>query len=509
MIEAVTRDQEHFRVPTLRTDARGLVVGDRGLLRFRILPQLVSFFQALTEEQSLDHMASSLRIIKVRSRTSGLEFLVDIPVLGSYLMDRAASIARLLQGEVYTGAWPHFVPYRDRRSPFGYDASHLDTWENGAVLYDLHGQSQFEIVGELTFSGLLLDLSMARTKAIESNNCMLKVEPGLRAPLQSFLWRRKVEAKIAQVGTRPQGQFEASKSYYLFQLPKAPQHLYALFEGVPGLEVYHSFGKNLFVERGWSHPFALENCRRYFAAESHFFFSGTKDRVEVINSDGLVFVDIAKLEAQGFRFAAHSQLSRGEDIFGQPDAVFDGVALGERLDYEVKLTAIPSATVEQVRGAWLTSQHELRWLKRIVFSLPQSALNDYRAAFTDRGVLIVNPRGIEWVPLGLQLKEIFSGVYIPLGTRFVPPVGYEHLAKALGIERGFVYVIPEMRYPIEIQDTYLKPLARYMLADVELQQIRDKAPREQFIEDQAIPLHSAEAGLFSLWAQNIFKPGLY
>jgi hypothetical protein len=122
---------------------------------------------------------------------------------------------------------------------------------------------------------------------------------------------------------------------------------------------------------------------------------------------------------------------------------------------------------------------------------------------------VVNPDGVEWLPLGIGLKEVFPNVYLPSGLRFSPPIGYQHLSAALKMERGNVYVIPhEIQHPIEIPETWLKPLVKYLLADVQLVNPHDKSPEPQHDPEDGIPFKSREAGLFSLWMQNLLKPRL-
>lgn len=510
MIEAVTIDQEHFRVPTLRTDSRGLVIGDRGILRFAILPQVVAFFQALTEEQSLDHMAQSLRVVKVRSRTTGLELLVDIPSQGSYLLDRAAKIARMLRGEAYTGNWPHFVPYRDRQAPFGYDARELVGWQNGPIFYGRHGAQKIELVGEMAFEALVLDLSLDRVKPPQSTRCTLRARSGLRSSLQSFLWRRGIKASVAEVVREPRGKFDRPETLYLFELPEVPERLFNLFEAMPGVEVYHAFGRNLYVERGFAHPFAIENCRRFFDGDKVYLFSGTRDGVDLIDGDALTFVDIADLRAQDFRAPVAEKIRTAGDLVGKPDAVYRGQPLGKSIEYKVHIVHVPEGGGEHISGILIRDPQEIGWLKRIVYSLPQTALESYRAAFTDQGVLIVNPLGVELVPLGHPLKEVFPGVYLRAGMRFAPPIGFEHLARALKMSRGHLYVLPfGIDDPIEVPEAIIKPLVRYLLADVDIVRAHDTSPPDLGVDrEQGIPLRSAEAGMFALWAQNIFKPSI-
>lgn len=509
MIEPVTLDQERFRVPTLRADSRGLVIGERGVLRFSILPQVVAFFQALSEEQSLDHIASSLRIVKVRSRVQGLELLIDMPSQSSHLLDKAAQIARLLQGEAYTGHWPHFVPYRDRQSPFGYDAKELVGHSSGPVFYGQHGALKFELDGELAFSSLLLDLSLDRTDPPETTRItFVRCKRGLRGSLQSFLWRRKIQAEVAELVREPQGRFDQAETAYLFRINKLPIHLFHLFAAMPGIEVYHAFGRNIFVERSYRHAFALENCRRFFDEKTFYFFCGTRDAVDIVKAERLDFVDIKNLRAMEFRVSVAEKIGQATNLYGKPDAVYSGQSIANAVTYQVNLVQIAKARGKEPFNAVLIHDpKEIVWLKKLVYNLPQMALESYRAAFTDQGVFIMNPQGVELVPFGVPLKEFFPRVYVPVGTYFSPPIGYQHLSDELDMKPGYLYIMPfDIEKPFAIPETYVRPLAKYLLAEVSVVPTDNRAPAVISDNEAGIPLRSKDAGLFALWSQNLFRP---
>ncbi|MEL6178751.1 MAG: hypothetical protein AAFS10_07345, partial [Myxococcota bacterium] len=185
MLEQVALNQERFRAPGLRTDSRGIAIGERGLLRFGTLSQVVGFFRAFTEEQSLDYLLPTLRIFKARSRIQGLEILVDLPSQGSHMLDRAAAITRLLRGEVFTGRSPHFVRYRDAMAPFGYDIQRLTAVSDGTVVYTQTGPLQFKEEGSIAFRGLLMSLSLVRRRhELNQGSLFIRVPPGLRTAVQ-------------------------------------------------------------------------------------------------------------------------------------------------------------------------------------------------------------------------------------------------------------------------------------------------------------------------------------
>ncbi|MDX9722032.1 MAG: hypothetical protein RBU37_14900 [Myxococcota bacterium] len=507
MIRPLSLNQELFRVPTLRIDARGLATGERGVLRFAILPHVVAFFQSYSHKHSLDTMAQSLRILKIRSRTHGLEFIVDLPVQGSYQLDAAAQIARILRGEVFTGSWPHFVPYRDRQSPIGYDAEQLVKWDEGPVFYHRHAADKFSLDGEIAFNSLLFDLALLRSKPSEHARCMLKLPMGLRAPMQALLWRRKLSASIAQVVREPKGKFDQAESFYLFDVQNPPRSFYGMLQEMPGVEVYHAVNPSIYVERGYTHPFALESCVRFLEGDTIHFFSGSRNAVDRCDASQLAFVDIEHARAQAFRLSSEPRTqqlapieSADEQLLGRP--------LSEALQLQVSLVAVQSPHFEPATAAWINHPRELEWLKRLIFGLPQQALDEYRIALTRQGVMITHKTQLEWVPLGMQLRLLAPNVYAPLGYILSPRLSPAQLATALAQQPKQVYVLPgTIAEHFAIPESAFVPLARRVLAGLRTNAAEvlgvDAADMPDVVEYQSVP-----AGRFALWRQNLLRPSL-
>lgn len=509
MIESVTLDQERFVVPTLRMDSRGLAIGERGVVRFAVLPQVIAFFATLTQEQNLDNLASSMRILKVKAQTVGMEMLVEFPAQSSFLMDRAAQIARLMRGDVYTGKWPHFVPYRDRQSPCGYDAQRLREWSRGPVFYARSGALTFDTQGEVSFNSLMMDLNLERTPTKETErDCVIRARRGLRAPIQSFLIRRNIPAQITQLTAEPHARFDKAETFFLFHVPEMPVRLYHLFDHMPGAEVYHSSGRSLFVERGWRHPFALENCRRFLPDGSIFLFSGTRGAVDVVKGDRLEMVNVQDTQVRRLQ-TSHESITPSAESFGQPNPTLKGQPIREALNYHVRLVpAPPGASRGAITARLIQDPRELGWLKKIVYSLPKTALERYQIAFTEEGVLIHNPQGVELIPLGVGLKALFPSVFIPAHQRLSPPINEEHFKQALSLDPANLYVFPtSLQRAFSFPKGVLRPLMRYLLADVQTTPTALQNPAAPEVE-AARSLKNVPASTFVLWKHNIFKPTL-
>lgn len=505
MLEHVSLQQERFRTPGLRADGRGIAIGERGLLRFATLTQVVGFFRAFTEEQSLDHILPTMRIFKGRSQVQGLELLIDVPSQGSHMLDRAAAIARLLRGEVYTGRSPHFVRYRDSGAPFGYDAQRLVNIKAGVALYDRSGPLALEEDGEINFRGLILSLTLGRKReeVLGATNLYVRVPLGLRNAVQRFLWERSIRAGVAQLEREGSGRFDDGAEFFLYRCESFPKRLVPLFSGLPGVELYFTRRSNVFVERGFRHPFALESCRKALDDDAMYFFSGTRDTVDHVAGDA-VFTDIEALKHVDVKDPAlrpdreAALLADG----AQPPPGWTAQAVTDALHYPVHL--IRRATAPSAAAAvYIESAQQMAWLKRLVYALPESALEAYQMAVTDRGCVVVNRQGVEFVPIGLQLREVFPNVFVPNALQFSPPLSYDQLQRHLGLRAGHCYFMPlGLTQAFSLDERALRPIAQHLLADVDLAEAT-AVHAEPLALNDAIELVNKDVGYFALWGHNL------
>ena len=504
MLELVALNQERFRTPGLRTDSRGVAIGEQGILRFSTLNQVVGFFRAFTDEQSLDYLITSLRIFKARSQIQGLEILIDFSSQGSHMLDRAAAIARLLRGEVFTGRTPHFVRYRDNQAPFGYDIQRIVANNHGITLYTGTGPLQFSEEGEISFRGLILSLSLNRNNAHNDlGSLFVRVPGGLRNVVQRFLWQRDINASITELHRKASGRFDQGESFYLFKTKDFPTRLIPLFEGLPGVELYHTRHSNIFVQRGYEHPFALESCRKVFEEDNMLFFSGTRDTVDLVEGEPL-FVDTSHLKGVDLQDPLLSPqreallLQRG----GQLPSTWTSALIKEVIHYPVHLIHRHDANAN-ISAVFINNPEELRWLKRLVYLMPESALEDYQMALTDQGCLILNRAGIELIPIGLQLCEVFNNVFIPINMCFSPPVGYDQLKRHLNLAPNKLYLMPAgLQQAFSLDKAALMPIARFLLADVDIVATSSKTPAPLPMQD-AVEMVNRDIGYFALWGHNL------
>jgi hypothetical protein len=505
MLEHVSLQQERFRTPGLRADGRGIAIGERGLLRFATLTQVIGFFRAFTEEQSLDHILPTLRIYKGRSQVQGLELLVDLPSQGSHMLDRAAAIARLLRGEVYTGRAPHFVRYRDSAAPFGYDAQKLANLKEGVALYDRSGPLTLSEDGEINFRGLILGLTLGRrrTDPIGAGSLYIRVPMGLRNAVQRFLWERSIRAGVAALEREGTGRFDAGAAFFLYRCESFPKRLVPLFAGLPGVELYFTRRSNVFVERSFSHPFALESCRKALDDDAMYFFSGTRNAVDRVAGEA-VFTDVEALKHVDLKDPSLRPEVEASLLSGGAPAPpgWSAKEVEDALHYPVHL--IRRATAASAAAAvFIQSAQEMAWLKRLVYALPETALENYQMAVTDQGCVVVNRAGVEFVPIGMQLREVFPNVFIPNALQFSPPLSYDQLQKHLGLHTGYCYFMPSgATQAFSLEERSLRPIAQYLLADVDLTQATPTHAEPLALSD-AIELVNQDVGYFALWGHNL------
>ena len=90
-LERAALHQTRFRTPGVSPDARGVVLGQRGVLLFSSLDRVVAFFRAYGDEGSLDEILPTLSVRRVQSALRTKEILVFLGAESSYRMDRVAA----------------------------------------------------------------------------------------------------------------------------------------------------------------------------------------------------------------------------------------------------------------------------------------------------------------------------------------------------------------------------------------------------------------------------------
>jgi len=135
VLERAALHQTRFRTPGVTPDARGVVLGQRGVVLFPSIDRVVAFLRAYGEDSTLDDLVPSLEIRRLVTPLKTREVMLSVASESSYRMDRIAGFAKLAGGLVFTGTSRHFVKYRDAGSPLGYDVGELADDNADVVLY--------------------------------------------------------------------------------------------------------------------------------------------------------------------------------------------------------------------------------------------------------------------------------------------------------------------------------------------------------------------------------------
>jgi len=491
-LEHVAQGQTRFFTPGVAPDPRGIVLGRSCLMTFPTLEGAVSWLRLYSSEASLDELMSGLAITKAKTALGSREILIQIPAVSSYAADRAARLARLVGGAIYTGTTKHFVKYRDDRSPYGYDAIDIGTMP-AATDFMVHGDEftqGYVHEGDLPFSRLLFRLSVRkipgadRLSPEDRADLFLSVAHGLSDGIIRYLWRNRVEATAGLFNPRTTSAFDdhvRDRGYMWIRVGNLPERILQLFLGTPGIDVFKPAGANAAVAVGYEHPIDLASCQSVFAADTfHVFWPN--DRVDQLPGPLALsdIGDLTRVDLEIDKPRAPVEMSGGApDPIGVPLRLAAAMGPPRR----VVATLIP---VDQASR-----------LKRILFALPPVALRGHRISVTDRGVLVIGSENLDVIPLGQLLCELTPGLLVPLGMDVVPRVSPEVLARALGHGIGIVTVFTPEGQPFQLPESAFTSLERRALAKLE--------PDRAGVEDLGVGMTEGArvindaVGRFALW----------
>jgi hypothetical protein len=475
MLEHVALHQTRFNTPGVAPDTRGILLGKQGAVLFASIDKLVGFFRILSEETPLDDLLPTLKILQVKTPLASRDFLALFHASSSYLVDRAARIARLLGGLTFTGSAKHFVKYRDDASPLGYDVDQLASDPGGAefLLYADAFTQSYARLKEIPFRDLVFRLSpralpgegarsrrrgAAQKDASDREVLWLLVRPGLGPSVLTYLWRNRIEAEAVMV-KREGSSFGGPAGDLLVRVQKLHTRMLDLFAQLPGIEVHRPIGENFVVEVGFRHPLRLESCQSVFEKDKFYVFSGRREAVDVVASpDGgpLTLVAGEKLIAAGF------------DLGERREPLPAGAAAPDQV--AVALHLVSSMAPPRRVTATLVPWHQLEWLKKLVFAVPPTVLTGYRVAPVDDGLLVLGPQGVDGLPLGEMFEEAAPKIYVPVGHEFLPRVSEAVLTDHIGGVEGRVVVFRRGDVaPFAVAENDFEPLGRRMLGRLEVE----------------------------------------
>src|SRR5687767_10586132 len=262
MLERVALHQTRLRVPGVGLDARGVVLGARGLVLLPSLDRLVAWLAVYTESQPLDAL-TALRIEVLKSKLGTRELALSFDAGSSDRMDRVAETARLVGGFTFTGTSRHFVQYRDAAAPFGYDATQLISTDAALALYHDRFTQVYDLDKEVGLRSLLLRLMphVDPSTVDEGGPRFIVAEQGLGPALIHYFVRSRVEGEVAVGEWPPESAFdEGPVRRYIMRIPDLPKRMRPLMAKTPGITTFLPAGPGVAVEMGYRHPVALRAC---------------------------------------------------------------------------------------------------------------------------------------------------------------------------------------------------------------------------------------------------------
>ncbi len=465
MLLRVALHQTRFRTPGVAPDPRGVLLGPKGLLLFASLDRVVSFLRAASEDGVLDELAAELELRFVETPLRTREVMVAFASESSYRMDRVASLARLAGGHLFTGASRHFVRYRDARAPLGYDVHEVLDAAADRVVYDATYQQTYTLGRTIALRDVLLRLSPVPSPepAGTRGPVWVLAEVGIGHALVGYLYRSGIEARAALAEWPSESAFdERPRSLHLFELEEPPERVIRLLTALPGVWVFRPASRGAAVEIGYRHPVALDGCPSVFPEGSLHLFRG---------KGGVSILDPLP------RFAPVAALVRVPASIPEPPTAAELGTGDAPPSLALPLRLAPASGPIRHVVAVAVPNAQRPFLARLLYTLPARALEGLSVALTETHAFLVDPRGIEGVPLGRFFTEAAPRVYLPAGTTLVPSVAPEVLSSLVhGGSEGHVFFMPGGEGPIVLAGDAFAPISTRVLADVSARPVHADAP---------------------------------
>jgi hypothetical protein len=470
MLERAGLHQTRFRTPGVAPDARGVVLGEKGLVLFASLDRAVAFLRAYAAQATLDELVPSLLIRRVVTPLRAREIVVTFAAESSYRMDRVAGIARLAGGLVFTGTSRHFVKYRDAASPLGYDVQQLVDGGDLALYGDGFEQT-YAVERDVPLLDLVLKLSPepmppgermpeetspGKPGEAAHPRLLCTAETGIGHALVRYLFRWRVDARVALAEWATESAFDdGPRRAHLFDLRAVPARIVALLRGLPGVRLFVPSGDRVAVEYGYRHPIALDSIPSLFAADSLTLFRA--DAPAELLSPLPPFAPVRALVRADLAPALDAADATPAAQHARPGAAPPpAMALPLRLRptggpfRDVRATVVPAAHGE--------------WLARMLYVLPPRTLAALRIAVTPERTYLLDPAGIEGVPLGTFYSELAPRIFVPAGTVIEPSVPADVLVDLVeGRGDGYVFFHLDAPAPTVVPADAFGPVPRRAL----------------------------------------------
>lgn len=476
MLRPVSQGQTRFTVPGLIADSQGVAFGPQASILLPTVGHLVGFLRSAGREQPLSSGLPKLTLYRARLMRGGPVVIAEFESRGRHGLDRANALARLHQGQLYTGTELHRVRYRDGGAANGYDVDKLTTKEGAErIFYDRPLPRALERLEPLSFDRLVRQLALTREANQRLSPEMFVRTPGaLMRRLVRHLVTRGADVQVAMLDM--DGQSEA-----MLSARRVPEGLWPLLEGMPQVRVYRREHARIFVQRGWKHPLDLPGCASLLSGESWLFFdapnsvTAAPSDARFTRSEDIIIPELA---------------TPSEDAVAQ---VHDSALKQHRFAVRLgKRTGAQGATVARL----LRGPHAFQWLERLVYIAPTELLAGNRVVSWDDHILVLGDDGGPPVPLGEPLREIAPNVYIPNDYGISPRLPASQLTELLA-PSGMTLLLPTGGY--RFAQGAARPLSRAVISDMPMAEVEAIA-LEPTGEVQVVP---SEPGVFRRFIEGL------
>lgn len=501
-LEPVALQHAGFRIPGLSQDGRGVVVGSEAVLFVPGLERLVGSLRILSEEPSLVDLLPTLRLEEVKNPLGARGYLLRFRSSDSRTLDRCARAAALSRGSLCVGADRHFVLYRDRRAPLGYDVAELSGESGDYLLYTPSATQTYTRVAELPLPRLLSRLrplaspggrQAALTRG-EQDSLWLLLPTGLVGRALRYLWQRGHTAAAAlpdalpAPGDRPSR--EPGPGLSLLQLAwsaAAAAHVELLLE-LPGVRALQPLSDQLAVELGYTYPLRLLSFERLFdRTQRHLFLSGEQAAVVLPTAPFLPAERLIEL-----RLAPETP-AQAEP---RPDVPLRPLPRSPRVaPTSLTLRLITEPTPTESPAAALIPWPRARLLGQLLGVLPPPLFRQLRAACLDEGILVVGEgSAVASLSMGRLFYAAAQSVLVPLGQTLVPRLRGDLLQDKIdGADGGYVAFLPDGT-TLLIKHDLFTPISAPLLKRLQPPEAAASSP-----EPRPTPAHVQNDPLGLLW----------
>lgn len=511
-----------------------MVVGAQALLFLPRLDGVISALRLLSEESVISELLPTLRIEEVQNSLSARGYVLRFASSDSRSLDRSARVAALCQGTLCVGNDRHFVAYRDRRAPLGYDAAELSSAPGTYILYTAPATQAYFLISEISPLRILSRLPLLpaiggksaalRASTSDGSLWLLLAESGpqgLLGRILSFLWRRGISATVALPDVLPApadvlpapaaqpSEMAASspRTATLIALPANCTQVAKLLLELPGITALRPLNEQLAVELGYVHPTCLPVFARLFSKEQRYLFLFQAAAVLVLPATPFVpierLVELRYVSLPDSGNGSGSDTRYSEDAWptsNLPLAVRTPAFEQTRLPLRLTLRLLPQPTPSEPPVATLVPWSQARVLGRLLCLLPPPLLGDLRASCLDEGILLLgDTAAVTSLPLGQLFYAAAEAVLVPLGMALVPRLRDKTLRAKLGVaEQDYAVFLPGVA-PFRLERTGLflaaEALVPRLLTDKRALAIEANEPTAPVVVNDSLGL------LWPLWGK--------